>query len=169
VLALSDPPSYGATDPDCDTVNADCNGDGRVDFADLGLFRRALAGEDGQGAVPDRSGASPPHDRPGRLDNGPIYLFWSTTGISDPNYVYSTALTNFLPYFVPWTHPGQLSDPLILSAGTCDLFLWGQFSAGSADYDRIIGLDLGLINGGSATHTPGAAYRHKWGAYPLQR
>jgi hypothetical protein len=84
-----------------------------------------------------------------------IDLFWSTTGISDPALMYSTALTNFQPAFVAPTPVTQLLP------GTYDLFLWGQFQADWAGY-QIYGIDLKFE--GTATHTPSVGYRQRIGA-----
>jgi hypothetical protein len=100
------------------------------------------------------------------LASADIQLFWSTTGISSPAMYYYTAETNFAPWFVPYTHPAPLSSPLLLVPGTYDLFLWGQFAAGSQDYDQIYGLQLQLT--GSATFAENVAYRQRgrWGSGP---
>jgi hypothetical protein len=44
VAALSGPDSYYAQYPDCDWLNADCDGDGDVDFADIDPFVALLGG-----------------------------------------------------------------------------------------------------------------------------
>jgi hypothetical protein len=85
-----------------------------------------------------------------------INLFWSTTGISDPNLMYSTALTDFQPVFVPPTP--TTGGP----AGAYDLFLWGQFPADWAGA-QILGLDLEFQ--GDATHDVSVAYRQAWGTH----
>ncbi len=81
-----------------------------------------------------------------------IQLFWSTTGISDPNLMYSTALTNFQPAYQP---PTPVSE---MVGGTYDLFLWGTFP-----FVYIRGLDLKWGPGNTAPHAQNVAYRHKWG------
>jgi hypothetical protein len=88
-----------------------------------------------------------------------INLFWSTTGISDSNLMYYTAMTDFQPWFVPPTP--TTGGP----AGAYDLFLWGQFPADWAGYS-IYGLDLQFQ--GNATHDVNLAYRQRgrWGAGP---
>ncbi len=44
VLAVTDPPAYEATYPDCDLTLADCNGDGSVDFFDIDAFVELVVG-----------------------------------------------------------------------------------------------------------------------------
>jgi hypothetical protein len=44
VLALADPPVYGARYPQCDLRSADCNHDGVVDFRDINPFVALLSG-----------------------------------------------------------------------------------------------------------------------------
>jgi hypothetical protein len=86
---------------------------------------------------------------------GEIILYWSTTGITNSSYFYSTAQTNFRPYFVP---PTPVTE---LPAGTYDLFLWGRFV--EADdlpaYVFIYSLDLRFE--GDAALAENAAYRHR--------
>jgi hypothetical protein len=88
-----------------------------------------------------------------------IQLFWSTTGINDPNWVYNAAETNFLPYFVPPT------PVYSLPAGTYDLFLWGQVTDPNdlffhhPEGARIYGINLGF--GGDATYDVSVAYCHR--------
>lgn len=82
-------------------------------------------------------------------------LFWSTTGIDNSSYIYNTAETNFLPYFVPPTPVQELP------AGTYDLFFWGRFTE---EYClpppcSLYGMDL--IFGGNATVLQSVAYRHR--------
>ncbi len=85
---------------------------------------------------------------------GEIILYWSTTGITNSSYRYSTARTNFLPYFVP---PTPVTE---LPAGTYDLFLWGRFvEAGDLPvWVAIFFLDLKFE--GDAVHAQNVAYRH---------
>ncbi len=85
-----------------------------------------------------------------------INLFWSTTGISDSNLMYYTAMTDFQPWFVPPTP--TTGGP----AGAYDLFLWGQFPADWAGY-QIYGMDLQFQ--GNASHDVNLAYRQR-GRYP---
>ncbi len=84
-----------------------------------------------------------------------IRLFWSTTGITNSAYVYSTALTNFRPYF---TTPTPIPNNE-LSPGAYDLFLWGKFieEPNMPSYSQVYGLDLKFE--GTATHTANVAYR----------
>jgi len=42
VLALTNPAGYQAAFPQCDILNGDINGDGRVDFGDINPFVRLL-------------------------------------------------------------------------------------------------------------------------------
>jgi len=44
VLALSDPAAYQIAYPDCNILNADCDGDGDVDFDDINSFVAILSG-----------------------------------------------------------------------------------------------------------------------------
>jgi photosystem II stability/assembly factor-like uncharacterized protein len=44
VLALSDPAGYGTAFPDCNLLNADCDGNGLVDFGDINPFVALLSG-----------------------------------------------------------------------------------------------------------------------------
>jgi hypothetical protein len=44
VLALSDPDDYQRRYPDCNVMNADCNDDGRINFADINPFVELLSG-----------------------------------------------------------------------------------------------------------------------------
>lgn len=99
-----------------------------------------------------------------RVAPGEIILFWSTSGITNTNFRYSTALTNFLPHFVP---PTPVTE---LTAGTYDLFLWGLFietptmPAGS----HIYGLNLKFE--GDAAVVQSVAYRqNKTGAGAYRR
>ncbi len=86
-----------------------------------------------------------------------IQLFWSTTGINDPNYVYNTAETNFVPFF---TAPTPVES---LAASTYDLFLWGKVTDPNdlffhyPDGAQIYGLDLQFA--GDAAHGSNVAYR----------
>ncbi len=83
-------------------------------------------------------------------------LFWSLTGISDPNLRYSSALTNFQPAYQPPT------PVTVVMPGTVDVFLWGTFPTGWENY-QIYGLDLKWGAGNTAEHAENVAYRHKWG------
>ncbi len=94
-------------------------------------------------------------------------LFWSTTGISETGLMYSTALTDFQPaYQSPTPVPTDPNGMQVLPAGTYDLFLWGTFPA-NWQGAQILGMDFGWQ--GDATHTPNAAYRHKWGGGSAKR
>ena len=104
----------------------------------------------------------------GGVAQAEIQLFWSMTGINDPSFVYSPALANFLPYFVPPVPVTQLAP------GTYDLFLWGRFVENYDPNDpnflpaftRIDVMDLQWL--GAATHAQNAAYRQNktgFGAY----
>lgn len=84
-----------------------------------------------------------------------IQLFWSWSGINDPSLQYSTALTNFLPAFVPWTGPvTEVDTPDV------DLFLWGRFieTPTMPSYTQIYGLDLKFEGAGEFVQS--VAYRH---------
>jgi hypothetical protein len=84
-----------------------------------------------------------------------IRLFWSTTGITNSAFVYSTALTNFLPYF---TAPTPIPNNE-LPAGSYDLFLWGKFieEPNMPQFSELYGLDLKFE--GTATQAANVAYR----------
>ncbi len=87
-----------------------------------------------------------------------LQLFWSTTGINDPNYVYFAGEMDFLPYFVPPT-PVEMLAP-----GAYDLFLWGKVTDPNnlfyahPEGAQIYGLDLTFE--GDAAHGVNVAYRH---------
>ena len=98
----------------------------------------------------------------GAASGAELTLFWSSTGISDPNLMYSTALTNFQQAYLP---PTPIT---FLLPGTYDMFLWGAFPPDWQNY-QIYGLDLKWGPDNTAWHYPDVAYRHKWGNQASQK
>jgi hypothetical protein len=82
-----------------------------------------------------------------------IELCWSTTGVSNPSLVFSTAQTDFLPYLQAPTYITQLPP------GTYDLFCWGRFVETPTMPSDTQLYNLGLQFMGTATHSISVAYR----------